>query len=195
MWILKEDPNFASDNKSVVSFEVLGLGIKPSPEATIHLEVLAQALFIITSSFLYPALRIGYTYEIASSSKGNVTLRFTISGFPEGVFTIVKTFVDTLKLIATDPTFLSKDTLRKARILVRNKYKNASSDNCVKLASVGLLIVLEKYIWTLEDRINALELTELESFEKFCFLFWRNPKHLVLFMQEALNMLTQSTVT
>lgn len=187
MWILKEDPNFASDNKSVVSFEVLGLGIKPSPEATIHLEVLAQALFIITSSFLYPALRIGYTYEIASSSKGNVTLRFTISGFPEGVFTIVKTFVDTLKLIATDPTFLSKDTLRKARILVRNKYKNASSDNCVKLASVGLLIVLEKYIWTLEDRINALELTELESFEKFCFLFWRNPKHLVLFMQGSLE--------
>ncbi|CAI4820086.1 CFA_G0056380.mRNA.1.CDS.1 [Saccharomyces cerevisiae] len=187
MWILKEDPNFASDNKSVVSFEVLGLGIKPSPQATIHLEVLAQALFIITSSFLYPALRIGYTYEIASSSKGNVTLRFTISGFPEGVFTIVKTFVDTLKLIATDPTFLSKDTLRKARILVRNKYKNASSDNCVKLASVGLLIVLEKYIWTLEDRINALELTELKSFEKFCFLFWRNPKHLVLFMQGSLE--------
>lgn len=187
MWILKEDPNFSSDNKSVVSFEVLGLGIKPSPEATIHLEVLAQALFIITSSYLYPALRIGYTYEIASSSKGNVTLRFTISGFPEGVFTIVKTFVDTLKQIATDPTFLSKDTLRKARILVRNKYENASSDNCVKLASIGLLIVLEEYIWTLEDRINALELTEMESFKEFCCLFWKNPKRLVLFMQGSLE--------
>ena len=187
MWILKEDPNFASDNKSVVSFEVLGLGIKPSPEATIHLEVLAQALFIITSSYLYPSLRIGYTYEIASSSKGNVTLRFTISGFPEGVFTIVKTFVDTLKQIATDPTFLSKDTLRKARILVRNKYENASSDNCVKLASIGLLIVLEEYVWTLEDRINALELTEMESFKEFCCLFWKNPKQLVLFMQGSLE--------
>ncbi|CAI4036979.1 hypothetical protein SMKI_16G2750 [Saccharomyces mikatae IFO 1815] len=187
MWILKEDPNFASNNKSVVSFEVLGLGIKPSPEATIHLEVLAQVLFIITSSHLYPALRIGYTYEIASSSKGSVTLRFTISGFPEGVFKIVKTFVDTLKLIATDPTFLSKDTLRKARIFVRSKYESASSDNCVKLASIGLLIVLEEFIWTLQDRINALELTEMESFKEFCSLFWKNPKQLVLLVQGSLD--------
>ncbi|EJS41272.1 axl1p [Saccharomyces arboricola H-6] len=183
MWVVKEDPDYASDNKSVVSFEVLGLGIKPSPEATIHLEVLAQVLFITTSSFLYPALRVGYTYEVASSSKGNVTLRFTISGFPEGVFTITKAFVDTLKQMATDPLFPSKDTLRKARILVRSKYESASSDNCVKLASIGLLIVLEEYMWTLQDRIDALELTEMESFKKFCYLFWKNPKKLVLLVQ------------
>ncbi|CAI4054022.1 hypothetical protein SKDZ_16G3770 [Saccharomyces kudriavzevii ZP591] len=187
MWVLKEDPNFISDNKSIVSFEILGLGIKPSPEATIHLEVLAQVLFIITSSYLYPALRVGYTYEIASSSKGNVTLRFTISGFSEGVYTIAKTFVDTLKKIATDATFLSKDTVRKARILVRRKYEGASSANCVKLASIGLLVVLEEYMWTLQDRIDALELTETSSFKEFCHLFWNNPKRLVLLIQGNLE--------
>lgn len=187
MWVLKEDPNFTSDNVSVVSFEVIGLGIKPSPEATIHLEVLAQILFITTSSNLYPALRAGYTYEIASSSKGNVTLRFTISGFSEGVFKITKAFVDTLKLIGTDPTFPSKDALRKARILVRSKYESASSDNGVKLASIGLLIVLEEYMWTLQDRIDALELTDMESLKNFCSLFWKNPKQLALLIQGNLD--------
>ncbi|CCC67721.1 hypothetical protein NCAS_0A11630 [Naumovozyma castellii] len=187
MWTLKEDLNSIMDLKSIVSFEVLSTDMKGSPENTIHLEILNQIIFTLISPQLYPAIKLGYFYEISASSKGDVQLRFTIGGFSEGILMLIEIIIKTIIFITTTPDFPSKELLRRARVLVRSNYENAAADNCVKLASLGLLIVLEENMWSLEDRIDALEDVTMASFKEFCQSFLNGSKYLTLFIQGNLS--------
>lgn len=181
MWAISDESSECL--RSIVSFEISSLDLKPSPENTINLEILGQVLFLSLSSELYPSLKLGFSYEIASSSKGDVRIGFTISGFSEGLIYLVKAIITAFKLISVDAYYPSREMLRKARILVRSNYDSAVNDNSVKVASMGLLIVLEKNIWTLEDRIRALEDIDMDCFKDFCGAFLKSSKYLTLLIQ------------
>lgn len=181
MWAISDESSECV--RSIVSFEISSLDLKPTPENTINLEILGQVLFLSLSSQLYPSLKLGFSYEIASSSKGDVRIGFTISGFSEGLIYLIKAIITAFKRIEVDANYPSRELLRKARILVRSNYQSAASDNSVKVASMGLLIVLEKNIWTLEDRIRALEDIDMHCFKEFCGAFLKSSKYLSLLIQ------------
>lgn len=189
MWIMEVDElNSSFNKKSIVTFELSSFSIEPSPENTIHLEILAQILLMLLSSDLYPSLKLGYTYEIAASSRGEVTLKFTVSGFNDGLVTIVQFIVATLSKLGSESSPVTKELLRKARILTRAKYESASNENCIKLGSIGLLIALEQYMWTLDDRMEVLEDTGMNEFIQFCEKFVRpGANYLTLFVQGNLE--------
>lgn len=187
MWVLPDNEDASLHLKSMVSFEIFGLDIEASPLTTMNLEILGQIIFILISPEIYPSLKLGFTCEVTSSNKGDVRLGFTISGFSLQLTIFVRSIIDIIKKIAGDPNFLSKDTLRRARILVRNNYENAANENCANIGSIGLYIVLEKYMWTLEDRLEALEDIDMESFRCFCKMFVGSNKYLILFVQGDLS--------
>ncbi|CCF55972.1 hypothetical protein KAFR_0A05370 [Kazachstania africana CBS 2517] len=192
MWTLpcaiNSSPSLRS--KTIVTFELISTNMIPSAESTIHLEILAQLLFYLVSSKLYPSLKLGYSYDIASSSKGDVRLKFTISGFSEGLLLVLEEIIQSVLHIAKDKEniYVTNELLRKARVLVRRKYDEACCENCAKLGSVGLLILLESFLWTLEDRIDALEDTDMTSFKNFVneFLF-ESFNYFTLFIQGNLD--------
>ncbi|GAV47967.1 hypothetical protein ZYGR_0I02630 [Zygosaccharomyces rouxii] len=186
MWVMPDDEDPSLHLKSIVSFEIFGLDLEACPRNTMNLEILGQIIFILLSPEIYPSLKLGFTYEI-TSNKGDIRLGFTISGFSKQLTSFVKSIIETIKRISQDPDFLSKETLRRARILVRNKYENAANENCANIGSIGLYIVLEKYMWTLEDRLEALEDIDMDNFKQFCQSFLDSKKYLSLFVQGDLS--------
>ncbi|AET39458.1 Axl1p Ecym_4404 [Eremothecium cymbalariae DBVPG len=183
LWTKEEDINLSFKSKSIVSLEVISTTLKPAPEYTMQLEILGQLLFSIISPVLYPAERAGYTYELSLSSKGDVRLGITLSGFTEGIMGILNIILDSLLELGEDSVEISKGMFRRARVMVRTKYEEAASENCATLASLGLLIVLEGCMWTLEDRLNALEDIDMESFVQFMKLFINGRNYLNLLVQ------------
>ncbi|CCK68426.1 Axl1p KNAG_0A07740 [Huiozyma naganishii CBS 8797] len=212
MWILpidKEPESVASPDRipkqSTVTFSIESLTMTPSSMNTMHLEILGEVLNFLLTSDLYPSLQLSYAYEIATSLKGDVQLCCTICGFSDGVVKITDYILSTLRLIGDPATanIVTNSLLRKARIQVRSKYEAASSEICVKLASMGLLIVLERGMWTLEDRLEALEDSDMSSFQQFCHEFVMNDSgnYLNLFVQgdmryaDEVNCLIHSKLT
>ena len=176
--------------KTILTFELASTIIEPSPHNTIYLEILGQLLFKLISAKLYSAIKCGYSYSIAASDRGEVTLKFTIYGFTQGIISILKCIIDGAKkiLAMNGNNKREKEYFRKARILTRNKYKNASMDNCIKSCSIGLLILLEKHIWTLDDRTDALDDIDIEQFLKFSNLFLGNDDNFsTIFIQGDLS--------
>lgn len=187
MWMKSEESNLSFTSKNITTFELISTVLKPTPENTINLEILAQLLNILLSPLLYSAEKVGYTYEIASSTKGDVRLGFTLSGFSEGVFTMIQIIIMKLIDLSKNHIEISKQLFRKSRINVRKKYENASSANSVMLANLGLLIVLEKCMWTLEDRLDALENIDINSFKCFLCSFVKESLYLNLIIHGDLK--------
>lgn len=187
MWVLSDGPNSPYRSKSIVSFELSCCEMHPSPLNTMNLEILAQILNIVLVSHLYPSLKLGFSYEIYPSSRGDVRLGFTISGFSRRLSKVIKSLVDLIRRLGTEDTFPSKELFRRARILVRRNYEKAEDNNSVNLASVGLLILMEKFMWGLDDRLDAIENIDLRTFKSFTTSFAKNCNYLMLFIQGDLS--------
>ncbi|CUS23583.1 LAQU0S10e03730g1_1 [Lachancea quebecensis] len=186
LWVKEEESDLSFKSKSIISIEIVSKTIEACPFYTMCLEVLAQLLGASLSTILYPSEKLGYTYEISPSAKGHVRLSFTVSGFPEGVYAMVRIVIDQTKSLINSDT-ISPAMFRKARVAVRNKYEEAASANSTNLATLGLLIVLEEYMWPVEDRLDALEEIDIESFKAFCSEFISKPTYLNLFSQGDLS--------
>lgn len=183
MWVLPNDVPNGLKFKSIVSLDILSLSIKPSPVNTMNLEILIQMLSIALSSDLYPSLKLGYSYELACSTKGEMRISLTLCGFSDGLKNFLVAIIETIRNIAIDPNYPSKELFRRARVSVRSSCEDAANENCVNVASIGLLVLLEKNIWTLEDRMDALENIDMDSFKVLCMKFFRSSKYLNLLIQ------------
>ncbi|CCE63039.1 hypothetical protein TPHA_0D04060 [Tetrapisispora phaffii CBS 4417] len=181
-WVLNSPLQHSSTESSIFSFEITNWSIKPSPASTMHLEVLGQLLGILMTRELYPALRLGYTYEIGASVNGDVKLMITISGFQSGIMSLLQNIIKICNSISIKNPTVTHSALHRARVMTRRKYEDAASGNSVKLASVGLLIMLEKHMWTLEDRFDALEESDINSFYNFCSQFFKSAKYIKSFI-------------
>ncbi|QLQ82480.1 hypothetical protein HG537_0H02420 [Torulaspora globosa] len=185
MWVLDEASNFSS--QALVTFELTNLQIKASPGNTINLEVLAQIISLTLSSNLYPAVKLGFSLQVFPSVKGDVRLKFTVGGYSERILQLIKAAIDVIDRTAKDSSFPSRELFRSARVLVRKKYENAANENSIKLAGLGLLIIMERYMWTLEDRIEAIENTDINAFKEFSAMFASSSTNLTLFIQGDLS--------
>ncbi|SCW01137.1 LAFE_0D05886g1_1 [Lachancea fermentati] len=197
---LKEEFDLYFKSRTIVTFELISTCLESLPMNTMHLEVLAQLLFDSLSAVLYPSEALGYTYEISASSRGDVRLSFTISGFPEGVYIIIALFIEEIVKLA-DQNDIKPSIFRRARVLVRKKYEDAAAADSTTLASLGLLVVLEKCMWSLEERFEALEELDIRSFQSFCSSLIKGSKYLNLFIQgdvtfsDKINSLLNSRLT
>lgn len=184
MWVCSLGKNSPMD-KSIITFQITSLSLPPNVNHSIHLEILAQVLDSMLSFKLYSSLQLGYSYEIKTSLEGEVSIGFTISGFNNGVYHIINEIIDSIQLIRQVSNVPSRETLRQARVAVRNQYMAASRDVCVKLASMGVLIMLERYMWSIETRLEALEDSDMIQFKLFVNKFFNNMNHLTLFVESG----------
>ena len=178
-------------HKSIISLEITSKAIVPSVEATLHLEILSQVISSLVSMDLYPALKLGFAYELCGSQNGCPTFRITTIGFSDDIVSIVKRIFRCLQQLGNadeSNELLTKVLFRRARVSVRNRYESAASENSVKLASLGLFVALERTFWTLENRIETLEELSMESFKEFCRKFLdKSARYTTIFVQGNLS--------
>lgn len=188
-WI-KREHLLQYSSRSIITVELINMNLSPSAENTMNLEILTQLLFLYINETLYSSERVGYMYQIAANNRGDVRLALTISGFPQGVLKILQVIMDKLVSIC-QPTFeISKEMFRASRVAVRNKYEEAARANSCTLASLGVIILLEKNLTTLEERLEALEEITLESFKQFSSKLWiPKSNYMNLFIQGDISIL------
>jgi len=177
---LENSSSFAS--RIIMSFDIVYTSLKPSPENTMHIEIFSEILKIKFAEKLYAAELLDYTWEIFASLKGDCRIGFTISGFKGGVELLLSTIVaefENLKMI----TSINNDEFRKSRVAVRSRYRELVESPSIVLATTGLLVVMEENIWTLEDRLDALDDIDIDCFKNFIKDSSNGPKFLRLFIQ------------
>ena len=198
LWALADSQLAApTSRKCAVTLELRAQGdvIPPSPLTTVALEVLAHAAAACLRPRLYPAQRLGYVWELGAADQGLPTLRLTMCGFAEGVPGVVRGIVAALWESARSPTLprLAVDAAREA-------YGSAASDNPLRVASVGLLLLLERRMWALGDRQRALQELRWEEYTEVCRGVLHSPQ-LTLFVQgdmacgDAVSRVVSDTLT
>ncbi|GMM57552.1 Axl1 protein [Maudiozyma humilis] len=181
LWAL-EDPELAAptSRKCAVTLHLQGEGT-PSPLTTLSLEVLVHAAAAQAGPALYASQRLGYVWECDASEQGGSTLRVTVCGFAEGVPRLVRGIVRALQ-DAASATTLSSAAWERARAATRAAYDSAASDNALRVASVGLLVLLERHMWPPAERLRVLEEMTREEYTLECAALLRAPR-LTLFVQ------------
>lgn len=187
MWVLSDCPTSSHQSKAIVSFEISCWEIQPSPENTMNLEILAQVINLTLASDLYPSLKLGFTFEIYPSSRGDVRLGLVISGYSKRLGKVIESLSSIIRRLKSEKSFPSRELFRKARISVRSNYDKAEDNSSINVASIGLLVVMEKYMWSLQDRIDAIECIDLQTFKAFAASFADYRKFLRLFIQGDLS--------
>lgn len=170
-----ETHNIIFKSKSILSINIINDKILPSPLNSMLLEVLTEVIAIKISSVLYPAIKVGYFLTVSPSLRGDINLKLSISGFTDGILTILDTVINCIKDISIN--CIKEDILQKAKINVKKKFETAANENGFKLSLIGLYIVLEKYVWNLENRFEALDnKININSFKNFVGSFVLNLK-------------------
>ena len=178
-WIKDESHSNIFKSKSMLSIDLTSATLKPSPLNTMFLEILTELISLTIGPQLYAAVKVGYSFSVTPSPKGDVKLKINMAGFTDGLTKILKTVIKVMNGLKEGD--FSKEVFRKARVNVRVKYEEASQGNCMQLATIGLYISLEKYVWPFDDRMDALEDdVDIESFQKFMVYFLNSLKLLVI---------------
>lgn len=179
IWIKNESHNSIFKSKSLLTINLINDKMKPSAVNTMFLEVLTEIIGIETSLILYPAVKAGYAVTISPSIKGDVNLKIQIDGFTDGLINILECIVNVIKKYSLEE--IDKENLKKSRVNVRNKFETAASENGFKLALIGLYITLDRYVWNLEDRFEALEDDiDAESLRSFVEDFLKDLKIVII---------------
>lgn len=122
----KEEHSLHFQSRSILTVELINMNIKPSAEATMNLEILVQLLYFHINESLFPSERVGYMYQIAANNRGDVRLAITVAGFPQGLESLLRIIMDKLVEICQPGFCIPNNLFRKSRIIVRNKYEEAS---------------------------------------------------------------------
>ncbi|CAM9020333.1 unnamed protein product [Wickerhamomyces anomalus] len=181
-------------SRLVLSFDIIYTSMESTVENTMNVEILSEILKIKFAEKLYAAELLDYTWEIFASLKGDCRIGFTISGFRDGVEALLSTIVSEFRLLKLDSA-VSTDEFRKSRVAVRSRYRELTEAPSVVLASTGLLVVMEENIWSLEDRLDALDDIDAKSFKQFISDFSEGSKFLRLFVQGDIQTVDNLSVT
>ncbi|KAH3682455.1 hypothetical protein WICPIJ_006597, partial [Wickerhamomyces pijperi] len=181
VWVKKEKAK-VFNSKVFISFEVVSVDQEASPVNTMNTEIFVELLKQKLTKRLYSMELLNYSWEIQASLKGDVRFGFTVSGYSEGIDILLELLVSEFNgfLFAQK---ISNDELRKARVAVRSRYSELTQNSSIEMALAGLLVVLEEKIWTLEERLDALDDIDLDDFTEFIQGFVKSSKFLKLFVQ------------
>lgn len=179
IWLKNESHNSIFNSKSLLTINLINDRLKPSALNTMLLEILTEIIGIESCTTLYPAVKAGYAVTISPSIKGDINLKIQLGGFTDGLLNILECIINIIKKYSINE--IDKENLKKSRVNVRNKFETAANENGFKLALIGLYIILDKYVWNLEDRFEALEdEIDAESLKSFVANFFKDLKVVVI---------------
>ena len=186
IWTKNESHNSIFKSKSLLTINLINDKLKPSALNTMFLEVLTEIIGIETSSTLYAAVKSGYAVTISPSIKGDINLKIQINGFTDGLHNILEKIINVIKKYSIEN--IEREILKKSRVNVRNKFETAANENGFKLALIGLYIILDKYVWNLEDRYEALEdEIDAESLKDFVLEYLKDLKVSIILQGDCSN--------
>lgn len=149
--------------KISLSFKTQSFSIKPTVKGCILLEIVC---FILGESLrfkLYPGELLGYLWGIfpTLNSTSSITISITglVYGFEDFCKEVIEEVIHRLKCMAA----VGYDTIKKARMAIRNQYKQILNNSGLEKLVAASYVFLEENTWLIDERIDAIdEVTEDE---------------------------------
>lgn len=165
LWFKQEnDANFES--KVLVSIQVQSLEIENNARHSVVFEMICIVLGNLLRSTSYGRELVGFSWGIRCNLTGAPGLSFTVSGIAHDFHRMLGLFIDEISTFFTEGN-INYRTFMKARVQLRKQYLQLKNSNGIKQAIAGSLLMLEEGIWSLDERIEELEMLELEDLTKF----------------------------
>ncbi|VEU22574.1 DEKNAAC103637 [Brettanomyces naardenensis] len=169
-WIKKESDPIYMD-KLFLSVELTSLVDrgKTTCSHVIVLELLCDLVKVKLRETLYPALVMGYSYDIFPSLKGDTGIVIHIAGPKSRILNVFSLIVYEAKAVSSDFKInVTPTEFRNSRIRIQKKYSAGQSLPSHSLVSLGLMAVMEENTWLLDTRMEALEDLNFATADSIC---------------------------
>ncbi|ODV81076.1 uncharacterized protein CANTADRAFT_34054, partial [Suhomyces tanzawaensis NRRL Y-17324] len=167
VWYKKEyEPN--TNSKTTISFQIQPFRNSSSPHTHMCVELICALFGTRLKGRMYNAELVGYKWGIYPLLTGKESICINLSGVTLGIFRILKFVLQDFKdFITKCLASISYKEFMKARIKLRQDYTKISKENGISQAISGSLMFLEENIWTLDERIDSLDLVDIKDLVDF----------------------------
>lgn len=202
--VLKTDPQFIDssrfhetwfklENVEVLSSKAISTcriqipGLKRSPLTTVGIDLLCELVGSRLRHELYPGESVGYSWGLFPGMHSSASFTFTVSGLKDKLHAFLHTIIEEMYSTFSEINRTPYQTFKKARVAIRREYQELMNSRGIQKAIAGSLIFLEESIWSIEQRLSALEEIDLEFLSNICMILLKRSNHTTIFMQGNLN--------
>lgn len=162
-WV-KREYDVPFEDRAFVSVELTSQLEHSDANHVIALEILCQLVKTHLQPELYPALVIGYSYEVLPSLRGDAAIVIQVSGPKPKIMMILTRIIRAIKKVIDDPPTMVQ--FRKARVQVQKKFDTGEHFPSHILVSLGLMAIMEEKTWLIEERVDTLQYMNLAAFNR-----------------------------
>lgn len=177
-----------STPRIMASCRLQSVCLESSPIVTIGIEMLIEVIGNKMRHELYPGELVGYYWGLFPGMNCLPAITVTISGFEEKLSMFLFVIVEKIREVASNIRDLSYKDLKKSRDSVRRHYESLLKSEGVQKAIAGSVVLLEEGIWSLKDRLDALDEIDILVLENISLKLFDNMHHICIFIQGNIGM-------
>ena len=172
-----------STSKITASCRIQSLSLDPSPNVTIGIEILVELIGNKLRHELYPAELVGYSWGLFPGLNCSSSITLTTTGLKDkyGVFTFF--IIEKIQEITSNFKCISYSQFTKAKTSVLRRYEYLLKSGGVHKAMAGSIVFLEEGIWSLKQRLNALNEVNMTFLEVISLELFLGLQYLNMFIQ------------
>lgn len=182
VWFIR-DPTEYSKSKLMTSFQINCLSMKPSASVTMAFGVLCEIISNSLQPKLYQAEEVGNAWGVFPSPDNNPSMSFFLSGHRDTFELFLSTIIQEIRNIFSNIHYTKYREFSRARIAVRKKYISLTKTTGIEKVSHGIKRFLEKNVWSLDERLDALDELDIEGVSQVCQAFLHSVHYTSVFLQ------------
>lgn len=177
-----------STSKIMASCQLQSVCLESSPNVTIGIEILIEVIGNKLRHELYPGELVGYSWGLFPGLNCLPAITLTISGFQDKFNMFLFFIIEKIQEVTSNIKDISYKDFIKAQESVKIHYENVLKSEGVEKAIAGSVVFLEEGIWSLKERLHALEQMDILILEEISLSLLHKMHHLSIFIQGSIGM-------
>lgn len=176
------------ESRVIASCDLISTKLDISPKSCISIEVICNLIEGHLRATLYASEILGFTWSIFTGLNNNTSIAITVTGLKNGFKVVLeKVFLGINLFLNKGISNVPYKEFMKARVNVRKKYENLMNSSGMEKTEAGFLHLLEEYVWSLEERFEALEELDFYEVVHFAQQFASENTKVTMFLHGDLN--------
>ncbi|KAK6198569.1 Metalloenzyme, LuxS/M16 peptidase-like protein, partial [Scheffersomyces amazonensis] len=151
------------------SFQIQAIEMPSTALTHVAMELLCDLIGNELRYKLYPAELLGYSWGLYANLTGTPSICIHIRGPTRDFLSVLKYVIsEFVNFLTIEVRQLEYKKLLKVRINLRKEYEELRVSNGIKQALAGAAMLLEKDVWSIEERVDALELIDQTTLNQIC---------------------------
>lgn len=182
----KQEIDLSFKSKVMISFKMESLKAQSSVTFSVALDIISELLGNTLREDMYSAEELGYAWGIFPSLNGSPSIGFTLIGHSSSFNHITKDFIRIICSRLRSIRSALYQEFKRVRVKLRHQYSSSNLFG-TKLAIGGSIAFLEENIWSIEDRLEALEEIDSKYIGDACLMMLDGARHISALIEGDIN--------